>query len=185
MFYFIDCDINHENQNDQKIKCTIMDYNYSNPSKTNIVYIDIDWNKSIHVQCSCKKKDKCIEYTKLQIYASKLSKIKNFLNIFNYICPHVKWFGLVYLNSYNYKYWSPMLLENFKKRNTYYSKTKGQNSECLICLENINYNHQNTVHCNNCKHSIHKKCWHEYHIISKKANNTCILCKSNLLNYLF
>lgn len=168
MFYFIDCDISYEN--DKKIKCTIMDYNYS--SKTNIFYIDIDWNKSIYVQCSCKK-NKSIEYKK---------RIKKILNIFNYICPHVKWFGLVYLNSYNYKYWCPFLLEKFQKRNNYYTKIQGQNSECLICLEDINYHNQNTVYCNNCKHSIHRKCWHEYHIISEQVNNTCILCKSKLFN---
>lgn len=154
MYYFIDCDLN--NNNEKQLTCAIMDYNPSFPKKTNTNYIFIDWNKKTKVSCSC---------------------ITNFLQI---TCPHIKWFGLVYLNSYNYRCWTTSNLEKFKNRNTCYANTIGKNQECLICLENIHYCIENTINCHNCNYSIHKKCWHEYHVRSKNPMYNCILCKSKI-----
>lgn len=154
MYYFIDCDFNINNE--KQLTCTIMDYNPSVPKKSNTNYIFIDWNKKTKVSCSC---------------------ITNFLQI---TCPHIKWFGLVYLNSYNYRCWTTSNLEKFKKRHTCYANIIGKNIECLICLENIHYRVENTINCSNCNYSIHKKCWHEYHVRSVNPIFNCILCKSHI-----
>lgn len=154
MLYLLDCNYN---DNDNKLICTILDYNYLCPRKSETFLVSIEWNKKIKVRCNCRNK------------------------FFQFTCPHKKWFGLVYLNSYNPIFWSRDKLEKFKEININYQIKPGQNDECLICFEELQYNMENTLRCNKCNYSIHKKCWNEYVIRSKKAVNNCILCKSETM----
>lgn len=65
-------------------------------------------------------------------------------------CIHMKWFGSRHLNSKNPKEWTISCLEIFKEKNTNFKIIYGKNEECLICLEKIHYNKQNTIICSGC-----------------------------------
>lgn len=156
MLYLLDC--NYNKTNDNEIICTILDYNYLSPNKSKTYFVSIDWNKKLKIQCECRK-----------------------TRFFQFTCHHIKWFGLVYLNSYNPLFWSRDKLEKFKQININYNIKPGKNVDCLICFEPIQYNVETTLHCCKCNYSIHKKCWNEYIIKSKKTVNNCVLCKSETM----
>lgn len=155
MLYLLDCNSNSDNN---KLICTILDYNYICPKKSKTYIMSIEMGKKLKVRCGCRKN-----------------------KFFQFNCAHTKWFGLVYLNSYNPLFWSRDKLEKFIEININYQTKPGKNEECLICFEKLLYDTENILRCHECNYSIHKKCWNEYIIRSKKAMNNCILCKSETM----
>jgi len=169
MLYLIDCITTYDN--------ILICKTINNTNKRKYI-ITIDWNDNdnIKINCNCNKKTKrnCFKF--------------NFLSKNKKACEHIRWLGNFYLNSPNPKEWNINVLDILKERKTDYKKTKGKNIECLICMENIDYNKQNTINCHQCNYSIHNICWNEYLLTYPYAFNNCTYCKTRsmpLLPYLY
>ena len=168
MLYLIDCNTLNCNM----LFCKIMD----NTNRKKYI-ITIDWNKpNIKINCNCNKKTK-----------RNCSKF-NFLSKNKKSCEHIRWLGNFYLNSPECKEWNIDILNILKERKTDYKKIIGKNNECLVCMDDIDYDKQNTVNCYQCKYSIHTICWNEYLLTYPHAFNNCTYCKTRsmpLLPYMY
>ena len=175
-FYLIDTYYNNNNsskdvRDSDKIVCLIFDrQNYS----TSTLTIDYSNTSQIKVSCNC----------------SKILKKKSIKDMFcfyfkkqeEYECHHIKWFKLSYFTFNNSDNWTLKKINTFKLFHIQSSTPNGNNIECSICLETINYDNENTYYCNVCKNSIHNTCWNKFLIMNQdccKAN--CCICRTGTL----
>jgi len=179
-FYLIDTffSTNKLDSDSDKIICLIFDKtNYSTSTLT------IDYNKSeIKVSCDCS--GVCI-----------LTKFKKNNNIFHCFfkkqkeCNHIKWMSVSYFNCHSLSNWTHSVNNwTIEKINTFqlfhrHSVTpNGNNIECSICLDDINYTSENTYYCNVCKNSIHNKCWNKFIILNpNNCKLNCCICRTGRL----
>lgn len=134
-------------------------------NKKNIYFIKIKCcpqNKKIRYSCSCP----------------------DFIHRNDIICKHLYFFGKKYFNKTSPNYWKLDDLVNvIIKYSDYDIFPKGKNEKCPICLENINYNIENTINCmDECRNSVHGSCWYKYVFASYKYN--CVMCRTELLDML-
>lgn len=101
-------------------------------------------------------------------------------------CKHIYWVGSKQFNSMNPEEWD---IFDYNRIITDYWITEnnadnmGRNSNCPICLENINYETESTICCKNqCHNAIHAICWGRYYDIS--GNTRCVFCRANTMPYL-
>jgi len=176
-FYLIDTfySKNKSNSNlSDKIVCLIFDtQKYSTSTLT------IDYNNfQIKVSCDCSH------------FSSILTQLtkKSIKNMFYYFfkkqssCIHIKWISSSYFNCSSTDNWTLKKINTFKLFHTQSITPSGNNIECSICLENINYNSENTYYCNVCKNSIHNKCWNKFIIINPdNCKLNCCICRTGRL----
>lgn len=129
-------------------------------SQTNSIYNIIIDRNTLSVRCNCM----------------------DFINR-KKTCKHIYWLGQKKLGEVNPYNWSFLLLDHFIKNNrsdisdTLHKTKRGRNEECMICLENIDYDNEYTFICEkSCKNSTHLVCWNRYTRISKNFN--CVMCRT-------
>lgn len=95
------------------------------------------------------------------------------------ICKHIYWLGLKKIGVINPADWTPLLIKIFFERYELpNSSMPGKNTNCAICLEDINHYYQPTIRClKGCDNSVHTKCWTKYTIISNDFTQRCVYCR--------
>lgn len=87
-------------------------------------------------------------------------------------CKHVYWIGHKQFGNIDPKKWR---IENLNMIVQMRSPI-GRNDNCPICLEHINYEHENTICCiHQCNNSVHQICWNRYTVCS--VNYNCVVCR--------
>lgn len=136
---------------------SIIEINYKNP-------------KNIKVKCNCKD----YKQSNTILFFFKTPKY----------CDHIKWFGLYYLHIMYVSFWSVQSIKNFINKYIPESDKNGNNDECVVCLEDINYKNQAVYNCITCKNSVHIKCWNLYLISSSRQYinlQKCSVCRTSYL----
>lgn len=74
--------------------------------------------------------------------------------------------------------------KNFINKYIPESEKNGNNDECVVCLEDINYKNQGVYNCITCKNSVHVKCWNLYLISLSRQYihlQKCSVCRTSYL----
>lgn len=132
-------------------------------SSNNIYTIHV-WLDYVNIKCSCTCPD---------------NKYRNIE------CKHILWLSLKKLYKADLESWSIDDINNlyYNWYNTY-SYPVGRNNTCPICLEDIDYNKENTIGCtNSCNNSVHSFCWNKYYVISKSTR--CVICRKLTMPILY
>lgn len=101
-------------------------------------------------------------------------------------CKHIYWLGSKKFYSMNPEDWdifdyNSIVTEYWILENN--DNNIGRNSDCPICLENIDYNNETTICCKTqCRNSVHAICWGRYYDISNNA--TCVFCRSETMPFM-
>jgi len=95
------------------------------------------------------------------------------------ICKHLYWFSYKFMHDIHPDRWNfyhvSNLINLLRNRSI---KIKGRNDMCSICLEEIDYDKENTICCvENCNNSVHQFCWNKYNIFNL-YKNTCVICRN-------
>jgi hypothetical protein len=183
-FYLIDTFYSKNNSQTDKIVCLIFDtQNYSTSTLT------INYNNTqIKVSCDCSQVSSDLSRPLFRSAPTSCELKKSIKDMFCFFfkkqkeCIHIKWLSLNYFNCNYTDNWTLKKINNFKLFHVRSITPKGHNIECSICLDNIDYDNENTFYCNVCKNSIHNKCWNKFIIINHnycKAN--CCICRTGIL----
>ena len=169
-FYLIDTYYNKNSTKSESDRIVCLIFNKENYSTSTLI---IDYNKSqINVSCDCS----CI---------LKKKSIKDMFCLFlkkKIDCIHMEWLSLSYFNCRYSDDFTLKKINNFKLFHGQSFTPNGHNIECSICLDNINYNNENTYYCNICKNSVHNKCWNKFIIINPNyCKLNCCICRTGTL----
>lgn len=95
-------------------------------------------------------------------------------------CKHLYWLASKRFRSLEIDQWEVsdfiLLLQDSRYL---LSTTKGRNEQCPICLEDIDYDNENTVCCEQmCNNSVHRICWSRF--VCETRDLRCVCCRSSI-----
>lgn len=173
MFYLIDI---IDNKADKTLDCSI----FNNENKTtHILSINYKNSKKIRMKCNCGIDDNNNTSNMIITNLTNLYLLFMF-NTQKNECIHKKWINMYYFDEIRLKDWTIHHVDFLKEFYIPYNQHKnGKNKECIICLDDIHYNNQNTYYCHTCKNAVHSICWHQYIILNDSADCTkCCVCQT-------
>jgi hypothetical protein len=152
---------------------------YSCYNNINVITINYSNSKKIIVKCNCpdfKQSNSFLFFFKTPKY-----------------CDHIKWFGFCYFKTTYVPFWSIRSIQFFVYQ--YIPELvvpdlvkNVDHTDCVICLDKINYESQTTYQCNVCQNPIHTKCWNLYILSSNRIYNRrgiylkkCCVCRTGYL----
>jgi predicted transposase YbfD/YdcC len=99
----------------------------------------------------------------------------------NVWCKHLYWLSSKRFNSLPVDQWEIsnylQLLHDARFLSTF---VKGRNDQCPICLEDIDYDNENTVCCATiCQNSVHRMCWSRF--VCETYDYRCVCCRTPLV----
>jgi hypothetical protein len=172
MLYLIDI---IDKKEDKKLDCSIFN---DQDNTTHIVNVNYKNYKRISVNCDCDNDNNDSNTSMTNLYLFFM------FNMQKNECIHKKWINTYYFDSIRTKDWTIHhvdFLKDFYIPPSNHSNqcNPGKNTECIICLDDIHYNNQNTYYCNICKNAVHSICWHQYIILNYHTDCTkCCICQT-------
>jgi hypothetical protein len=171
-------------QNDNDIVCKLV----TSKNKTyNVTIANYNWDYDIDISCDCadfRFNNQSPELIDLMVndFTYNFHTTKNVHH-----CKHIYWLGFNHIGHINPTLWTTTMLTDFFEQYLINNDNNvGRNNICSICLDEINYDFEDTIKCvETCDNAVHKQCWVNYFI--KTENTQCIYCRNptmpNLIAY--
>jgi hypothetical protein len=102
------------------------------------------------------------------------------------VCKHMYWLGTKKIGTALPNEWSPEMIDTFVSKTyfPYLTTSFGRNEECPICLEQLDYENDDTICCvTGCSNAVHATCWNKYYYYS--MTNKCVVCRTRSMPMLF